>query len=264
VRLRRDPEDGEAVTERLRGIWPQAQPRPGENVEAWRRRDSGQPAKARQSPPPPPLDGRSVLGSFDPGRRRIRALAAVAAVVVLVAGYLAWRAQPRPEPVPAASSIPAPGGPPEPIGPASASATSIVVAVQGRVRHPGLVRLPAGARVQDAIEAAGGAVPGTDLSFVNLARRLVDGELLVIGVTPPPGVDLNGGAGTAATAGGRVNLNTATLAELDGLPGIGPSLAQHIIDYRTAHGGFHSVNELRQVEGIGDAKFAQLKDRVTV
>jgi competence protein ComEA len=171
--------------------------------------------------------------------------------VVLGAGFLAWRAQPRPSPVPAAPVVSA----------APATATSIVVAVAGRVRHPGLVRLPAGARVQDAIEAAGGVLPGTDLAFLNLARRLADGELLVVGATPPPGVAPAGGGNPGD---GRVNLNTATLAELDSLPGIGPAIAQRIIDYRAAHGGFRSIDELRRVEGIGDAKFAQLKDRVTV
>jgi competence protein ComEA len=145
---------------------------------------------------------------------------------------------------------------------AAASSATLVVAVGGRVRRPGLVRLAAGARVADAIEAAGGALPGTDLSLVNLARKVVDGELIVIGITPPPGAaPVPSGQ---APAGGAVNLNTATLAELQTLPGIGAVLAQRILDYRTAHGEFRSVNELRQVDGIGDAKFAQLKDRVTV
>jgi len=135
------------------------------------------------------------------------------------------------------------------------------------VRKPGLVRLPAGARVADAIEAAGGVLPDTDLSFVNLARKVVDGELIVVGVTPPPGVAGPAGGAAGTPPGGPaalVNLNTASLAELQTLPGIGAVLAQRILDYRTKHGQFRSVDELRQVEGIGDAKFAQLKDRVTV
>jgi competence protein ComEA len=233
-------EGDQEVRQRLRDIWPQARVLPDEDVSRWDRLDSFQAAPA----------GRSALGAFDPGRRAARALALVAVLVVLGAGFLAWRAQPHPSPVPAAPVVSA----------APAASASIVVAVAGRVRHPGLVRLPAGARVEDAIEAAGGVLPGTDLAFLNLARRLADGELLVVGVTPPPGAAPAGGGSND----GRVNINTATLAELDSLPGIGPALAQRILDYRTAHGGFRSVDELRKVEGIGDAKFAQLKDRVTI
>jgi competence protein ComEA len=205
-------------------------------------------------PPLPPPPGRWALGPFDPGRRGIRVLAIVAVVVVLVAGYLAWRARPRAEPV-------APVGPAVPAslsGPATPSGT-IVVAVQGRVVHPGLYRLPSGSRVADALDAAGGALPGVDLSYVNLARKLADGELLLVGATPPPDQP-----GAAAPAGGKVDLNTATVAQLDALPGVGPALAQRILAYRTEHGGFRSVDDLRKVPGIGDAKFAQLKDLVTV
>jgi competence protein ComEA len=202
-----------------------------------------------------PAGGRSALAAFDPGRRGLRALLVVAAVVAVVAGYLFWRGQPHVEPAPAVA-------PPLGASAASSVAGTIVIAVTGRVAHPGLVRLPAGARVQDAIEAAGGILPGTDISFLNLARKLNDGELLVIGVTPPPGPAPDSGNG--APVDGKVNINTATLAQLDALPGIGPALAQRIIDYRTAHGGFHSVDELRKVEGIGDAKYAEIKDRVTV
>jgi competence protein ComEA len=141
----------------------------------------------------------------------------------------------------------------------------LVVAVEGKVVHPGLVRLPSGSRVADAIAAAGGALPGADLSLVNIAQKVVDGELIVVGVPPPPGAA--GGTGASGGSAGPstpVNLNTATEADLDTLPGIGPALAQRIIDYRTQHGGFHSVDELRNVSGIGDAKFAEIKDLVTV
>lgn len=184
--------------------------------------------------------------AFDPGRRGVKVLAAVAAVVVLVVAYLVWEARPQAEPVAAvalASASPAAGD------------EQLVVAVSGQVHRPGLVRLPAGARVADALQAAGGPLPGVDLSTVNLARKLTDGELIAIGVVveggPSPG-------------GGKVNLNTATLAQLDTLPGVGPVLAQRIIDYRTKRGGFRNVAELQQVDGIGDETFSRLKDLVVV
>jgi competence protein ComEA len=130
--------------------------------------------------------------------------------------------------------------------------------------------LPAGARVADAIDATGGALPGTDLSLLNVARKLVDGELVLVGVTPSvpvEGVQPGGpaaGQGSGTAPGARVNLNTAALTELQTLPGIGPVFAQRIIDFRTSHGGFRSTSDLRQVDGIGNARFEQLKDLVTV
>jgi competence protein ComEA len=135
----------------------------------------------------------------------------------------------------------------------------VVVDVAGRVRHAGLVTLPAGSRVADAIRAAGGARPGTDLTSLNLARKLVDGEQILVGV-PGAAVATSGSPGPA----NPVNLNTATASELDQLPGVGPVLAQRIVDWRTAHGGFTSVSQLRQVTGIGDSKFADLQPLVRV
>ncbi len=168
-----------------------------------------------------------------------------AVVVAVVVGFFVWRSLPRSEPVTAV-----------PLGSAGAAAESqLVVAVSGQVLRPGLVRLPAGSRVADAVQAAGGPLPGVDLSTLNLARKLVDGELVAVGAVP----------GQSPAAGDiRVNLNHATLAQLDTLPGVGPVLAQRIIDYRTKHGGFKSVNDLRQVDGIGEETFARLKDLVVV
>jgi competence protein ComEA len=217
-------------------------------------------------------------GAFDPGRRGVRALAAVAVLVVLGAGLWAWRSRPHAEPVGALTSVAAPESPsgPGPIAPASAAGTpagELVVAVAGKVRRPGLVRVPAGARVADAVEAAGGALPGVDVALLNPARRVTDGELILVGVAAPagqPGAAAPpagpGGpaAGGGAVPGAPVNLNTATLAQLDALPGVGPVLAQRILTHREQHGGFRSVGDLRQVEGIGDARYEQLKELVTV
>lgn len=178
---------------------------------------------------------------FELNAATVRALAAVAVVVAVVAGVLAWRA--RPDVAPAEPSSPD----------ASVAPALLVVAVAGRVQHPGLIRVPPGARVADAIEAAGGALPDTDLSTLNLARKVVDGELITVGVPA-----------AAGAPGGLVNLNTATLVELQTLPGVGPVLAQRIVDYRDQHGSFAAVEELRSVSGIGEARFAELKGLVTV
>jgi competence protein ComEA len=144
----------------------------------------------------------------------------------------------------------------------------VVVDVAGKVRHPGLYRLPVGSRVDDAIRAAGGARPGVRLDGLNLAAKLVDGQQVAVGVAPAPNAGGDGtGAGATGSdgpAGGPVNLNTAGLDQLQTLPGVGPVLAQHILDWRTQHGSFSSVDQLDDVTGIGDVKFAALKSLVTV
>lgn len=196
--------------------------------------------------------GRRALAAFDPGRRAVRALAVLAVAVALVVGFVVWRARPRVEPVVAAPVPIVSDTPP--------SSAPIVVSVVGRVQRPGLVRLAPGSRVADAIEAAGGVQAGTDLGYLNLARKVVDGELLAVGVTPPPGA----GPPVGSAPGGLINLNTASAAELDTLPGVGPVLAQRIVEYRTRAGGFRSVADLRKVEGVGAARLEQLKGLVTV
>jgi competence protein ComEA len=215
---------------------------------------------------------RASLSAFDPGRRGVKALVAVAAAVVLMAGFLAWRARPATEPVPEPAVAPAAVGDRGGAGAPPSTAPEVVVAVAGKVRRPGLVRLPPGARVAEAVQAAGGASPGVDVSLLNPARKVVDGELIVVGVTPPPGTaggaqpgsPASSSSGGAAPAGGRVNLNTATLADLDSLPGVGPVLAQRILDHRERHGGFRTVADLRTVDGIGDSRYEELKNLVTV
>ncbi|MEV0133933.1 ComEA family DNA-binding protein [Dactylosporangium sp. NPDC050688] len=199
---------------------------------------------------------RSWLTAVDPGRRGVRVLAVVAALVVLGAAFLAWRSRPQVTPAPPATAVSAA------LPPSSSAPNRLIVSVNGKVQRPGLVELPAGARVADAIAAAGGALPGTDLSGLNLARKVVDGEMIAVGVPAPAGAAPPGSGG--GSGGGLVNLNTATVTELQTLPGIGAVLAQRIVEYRDRHGGFRAVTDLRQVEGIGDAKFQQLRDRVTV
>ncbi|MFE6172133.1 helix-hairpin-helix domain-containing protein [Streptomyces sp. NPDC056464] len=152
-------------------------------------------------------------------------------------------------------------------GVAATAAAEIVVDVGGKVREPGIHRLPAGSRVADALRAAGGVRPGTNTDSLNRARFLVDGEQVIVGAPAAlPGTAPGAGTGGAAAPGAAptapVSLNTATVDQLDTLPGVGPVLAQHIIDYRTQHSGFRSVGELREVNGIGDRRFADLQNLV--
>ncbi|GAA3823311.1 hypothetical protein GCM10022403_065950 [Streptomyces coacervatus] len=164
------------------------------------------------------------------------------------------------------SGEPAPDGSPGAPNAAATAGAEIVVDVSGKVREPGIHRLPAGSRVADALHAAGGVRPGTSTDGLNRARFLVDGEQVIVGgpAAPAPGAAAGGPAGSAAGAApaAPVALNTATVDQLDTLPGVGPVLAQHIVDYRTQHGGFRSVDELRQVNGIGDRRFADLRNLV--
>jgi len=172
---------------------------------------------------------------------------------------------------------------PGPTARGSASAGVVVVHVAGAVARPGLVQLATGSRVAAAIDAAGGASDGADVARVNLARPLVDGEQLYVPsvgeeTVPEPlgpaGVDAGGGApgaaGAAAGAAGAgpadaiIDLNTADEASLQTLPGIGPALAARIVAWRTEHGGFRAVEDLLDVSGIGDARFAELQPRVRV
>ncbi|MFI1207576.1 helix-hairpin-helix domain-containing protein [Streptomyces sp. NPDC020802] len=218
-------------------------------------------------------------------RRSVAALTVVLVVAAVLAAQHFWsgRTQPVRAPEVVRAAVPygeegedshrkVPGASAAAQGPAPAGATgtAIVVDVSGKVREPGIHRLPAGSRVEDALKAAGGVRPGTDTEGLNRARFLVDGEQVVVGapgtVAGPGAAGTAGGTGGTAAAGGvasaPVALNTATLEQLDTLPGVGPVLAQHIVDYRTQHGGFRSVDELREVNGIGDRRFADLRNLV--
>ncbi|KQP64640.1 hypothetical protein ASF47_11940 [Nocardioides sp. Leaf285] len=154
-------------------------------------------------------------------------------------------------------------------GQASGEAATVTVDVTGKVRRPGIAVLEAGSRVVDALEAAGGARPGVDLAGLNLARVLVDGEQVVVGVAPAaaPAPAVAPGAVPGPEAGApvaTVSLNTATQAELEALPEVGPVTAQAILAWREEHGGFTSVQELLEVDGIGDATLAQIAPHVTL
>jgi len=199
----------------------------------------------------------------DPGKRGAAVLVVTALVAALGAGVVTWHGRPRPEPIPPPAVLTGPAQV-APSGPAASSAT-LVVAVTGKVRRPGVVTVPAGARVIDALQAAGGPQPGADLALLNVARKLADGELVVVGV--PDGAASDGPAAGAAAAGGTgapVDLNTATLADLDTLPGVGPVLAQRIVDWRAENGRFARVDQLADVPGIGESRMAQLRDLVRV
>jgi len=167
-----------------------------------------------------------------------------------------------------ATGTPASGVPDAP--PVAASAvpgpTELVVHVAGRVRRPGVVRLPPGSRVLDAVEAAGGADDGVDLSGLNLARLVADGEQVLVGIAPAPGgTSTAGPPGGPATPGtGPIDLNSATADLLDTLPGVGPTLAGRILEWREQHGRFSSVDELLEVSGIGPKTLAELAPLVTV
>ncbi|WP_374208013.1 helix-hairpin-helix domain-containing protein [Streptomyces sp. MUM 203J] len=211
-------------------------------------------------------------------RRTLAALSVVLLVAVVLAGRYFWAGRPEavraPDtvghavPAPAApTSAAAPAaadGPPRPVPAAGASPDMVVVDVSGKVRKPGVLRLPPGSRVVDALRAAGGVRPGADVTALNRARVLLDGEHVVVGVpgAAPGPVAAAVSAPTGGVPSGWVSLSTATVEQLDTLPGVGPVLARHIVDHRTRHGGFRSVDELREVRGIGDRRLADLRPLV--
>lgn len=227
--------------------------------------------------------------SFGPwSRPALRGLVLLTALVAVVIGYLMWQSAPRdvvevtsgalrasgvPTPEVIASGAPITGAlePPPPAGVASSgpsSASEVVVHVAGQVRQPGLIRLPAGSRVADAIERAGGFTRARVASSINLARILIDGEQILVsdrpGAAPPASVPERGGSPASSAVGAVIDLNTATEEALDSLPGVGPVLAGRIVAWRQEHGAFRSIDELGEVSGIGDATLARLRPLVRV
>lgn len=213
---------------------------------------------------PATLQGRVSLGVG-----HVAVLAVLAAVALAVTAYVTIRARPASTPVPQVRATP-PSSAANPLttptGDATAAAAggSVVVDIAGKVRRPGVTTLPAGSRVVDAIREAGGPRRGVDLSPLNLARVLVDGEQILVGVAPAAGVAASASSQPGASPGALVNLNTAALAELDSLPGVGPVTAQKILDWRSAHGAFTAIDELLEVDGIGEKTLADLAPHLTL
>ncbi len=225
-------------------------------------------------------------GRFDPGPPGVAVLVAVALAAAGLSGWFLLGSRPAPVPAPPPTTVveqpgasggsatatlsgPVTSGPASSGSPASAPgqpAAEVVVAVAGTVARPGVVRLPAGSRVVDAVEAAGGLLPGADPGLLNLARVLGDGEQVLVGVQAPPGAAVAGGqeADGALGADGLLDLNTATAADLDELPGVGPVLAERIVEHRERAGRFASVDQLREVDGIGESRYDDLAPRVVV
>jgi competence protein ComEA len=221
--------------------------------------------------------------SFDVSPRRLL----VSAIALVCVGIVGWRLL-APPPPPAEMRLPfaqpsqAGEGGAAPSSDAAAgddggastttAPTEVVVHVAGAVVSPGVRRLPPGSRVTDALDAAGGALPGADLPRINLAAPLVDGQQVYV---PKPGEEVpvaagaglpsgTGDAGGGPVPGVPVDLNTATAEQLDTLPGVGPATAAAIIAHREQHGPFTSVDQLLDVRGIGEAKLEQLRDLVSV
>ncbi len=299
------PEHAEAVSRRLATLSAELASVRGDPVVGHQhtriRQEPGAGPPAWDDPaevPVVPVPGRHASRRWTDRVRLTHAhLAVVAVVVALGVGVAAWLAvRSQAEPVPVApltpvseplADVPAVAGPAAVAGTgpgsgavgtgssvegaatsggaADSTAQELTIDVAGKVRRPGIAVLPPGSRVVDALEAAGGARRGVDLTSLNLARPLVDGEQILVGVTAPAGVPATvGDPGSATATGALVNLNTADPPTLETLPGVGPVTAGAIISWRDQHGGFSAVEELLEVDGIGDATLAQIAPHVTI
>lgn len=238
-----------------------------EEIEAW----------ARDTSAPRGVQARAF---FSP-----KFLAGIAVAIALILGgiHMAMSMAPGSETItvdpPAASQSPTPVAAQSPQASASPAATPtrqagepVVVHVVGQVREPGVITVPAGSRISDAISKAGGLTPNADAAAVNLAREVADGEQIYIPAQgeeprmPPPGPspDSMASEGTQKGTESVININTASAEELDELPGVGPAIAGRIVEYREANGPFASVDALTDVKGIGEATLAELRPRVKV
>jgi competence protein ComEA len=213
---------------------------------------------------------------FDPDRRHLIAYVAAAAVLVVIAARFVGGGSGH-EPVPSISmAAPASARPvgARPRAPAAAAKPRIWVDVAGAVRRPGLYSLPAGARVAAALQLAGGVRGRADRAAVNLAAKLSDGQQVfvpargaagggaVAAAGAPGSVTGSGASGAGGSGGSVISLSSASQAQLEELDGIGPALAQRIIEYREQHGGFKSIDQLQEVSGIGAKRFEALKGSI--
>ena len=263
------PVDGEPPVEPP--VEPAVVPPPGRHSRGRPVALSGRGVAWLQDRLPATLQGRVSLGVG-----HVAVLAVVVAIALAVTAYVTIRARPTSTAVPqprtspatapsgSASSLPSavPAGAPAAGEPSPAG--SVVVDVAGKVRRPGVTTLPAGSRVVDAIRKAGGARAGVDLTSLNLARILVDGEQILVGKAADPGVAASASTQAGVDGGALVNLNTGTLEQLDGLPGVGPVTAQKILDWRAAHGAFTAVDELLEIDGIGEKTLAEMAPHLTL
>lgn len=228
----------------------------------------------------PPL-GRDWLAAVraDPGRAGGLALAGIALLAILVTVFTLARNRPAPvvsADLPSVEMVSTAAPQPSSAAlPAGQTGQAVVVSVVGLVQQPGLVTLAPGARVSDAVSAAGGPLSGADTLGLNLARHVADGEQIVVGIATPAGrpaalgssaggIPLSGPSSGTAAPTGPLDLNTATAEQLDGLPGVGPVTAAAIAAWRTANGRFASVDQLAEVDGIGPVRLEKLRPLVRV
>lgn len=238
----------------------------------------GSPGVSERTVSRPPDPVRGTPGVWEFGRRHLQVIGALLALGVLLGGFALTRARSHPvappaiaAPVPAPSAAPA--GEPQPT-----AAPELMVHVLGAVNRPGVYRLPDGARVVDAVDAAGGLTAQAKPGELNFAQALEDGQQVLVGAGERPGGEVRtrdddpgtgpGGTSTGRAnsegSGGKINLNRATVDQLDTLPGIGPVTAGKIIAWRDQNKKFSRVEELQEVPGIGPKSYAELAPLVTV